>query len=156
VVLTYLNQYWRGFQGYFAGYIVKKIALKVCGMCFQLMKEDNSSKPEHLFITNKTYCSEAQLITPSTLMIDIFHQLETSYKSVCEEIFHKSCVRKTLVKLLHVSQTRRALPLCEDCIMHFTKLFVTIRIHHSLRLSSQTFQATNMKRNRKILKLSHL
>ncbi|GFO06606.1 hypothetical protein PoB_003311100 [Plakobranchus ocellatus] len=84
-------------------------------------------------------------------------QLENAYKSVCEEVLHKEAVKKTLTSYL-INAVTVAVPECEQCnlVYLFSRLFTSVRLHHSLRMSNQTFCKTKMKRNRKVLKLSHV
>ncbi|GFO29490.1 hypothetical protein PoB_005599500 [Plakobranchus ocellatus] len=84
-------------------------------------------------------------------------QLENAYKSVCEEVFHKEAVKKTLTSYL-INAMTVAVPECEqyNLVYLFSRLFTSMRLHHSLRLANQTFCKTKMKRNKKVLKLSHV
>ncbi|GFN84925.1 hypothetical protein PoB_001143100 [Plakobranchus ocellatus] len=92
----------------------------------------------------------------AALRVKLATQLENVCKSVCEEVLQKEAVKKTLTSYL-INAVNVAVPECEHCnlVYLFSRLFTSVRLNQSLRLSNQTFCKTKMKRNRKDLKLSH-
>ncbi|GFO05516.1 hypothetical protein PoB_003202100 [Plakobranchus ocellatus] len=103
--------------------------------------ETTDSQPEHLFIHEKNYSSTTSLLlTPSKYVMELCLQLENAYKSVCEGALHKEAVKKTLTSYL-INAVTVAVPECEqyNLVYLFSRLFTSLRLHHSLRLSNQTF-----------------
>ncbi|GFO08204.1 hypothetical protein PoB_003470900 [Plakobranchus ocellatus] len=157
VLPSLLNVQQANVLAYIAGCICHRIAPKMCRTCSQTLTTADSH-PEHLFIYEKNYSSATSLLlTPSKYVMELCLQLENAYKTVCEEVLHKKAVKKTLTSYL-INAVTEAVPECEQCnpVYLFSRLFTSVRLHHSLRLSNQTFCKTKMKRNREVLKLSHV
>lgn len=147
---------------YIAGYIfVKTISPKLCQPCAQSLVDVRTSHEHHLFIANKQYSESCKLHIPSELVMNLSSELEHSYTSVCESMLHKDPVKASLIDYLMQNATV-LFPSCSsdeakcNIVLLFSKLFVTIRPHHSLRESNRNFCVANTKRNRKVLKLSHV
>ena len=148
---------------YIAGYICRKIKEKVCSECIQkLYGKTNANNILHTFLAHKIYkdTKGEGLLVPSSEFYSVIEQLEKEYRKVIEGVTQMSLVRYRVVSALSkkvdhyhcLSCTRGK---CEIKSM-ILNLFVMIRLHHTLRVSSHGFVNSNTRRNRKVMKFSHV
>ena len=151
---------------YISGYIVKKLKDKLCKNCSANISGSNADMnlTNITLLKNKIYSDDCTigLQVPSQELIKICMLLEDAYNKFSSQLFQSINLKKHLFRKLKNSVDQELilnLFICDQACEAFNKiinLFLTIRLHHSLKLFNQEFAKTNKRKNRKIMKLSHL
>jgi hypothetical protein len=142
---------------YIAGYIVKKSVLKYpCSVCANIMKA-HTTVPSAMFIHQKMYNSECQMIVPSFLVLTFVNHLEDIFRK-STQFFHQSGLFSSFNNHIQSGDIDIILPSCHYGVIksYIIKLFFIIRINHYLREQNRDLKEPNKKRNGKIMKLLHL
>ena len=144
---------------YIAGFIVRRCR-KLCSDCGEVLtgtlQEDNMA---HTFLANKNYAGAKHgLIVPSQEAFDAIKAMETQYTEIVKKHLHFENVSLSIASvLMKLPQTE---VIANDCScgtkLKFVKLFVRMRLHHTLKCNNQRFKESGAKRNRKVLKFDHL
>lgn len=144
---------------YIAGYLCRKVSGKICQSCKELLKANlDAENPSHVFLNHKNYGDTAGegLIVPSPSLHHFVEVLELEYRKIAEPVIHMSNVRSRLVtaldKITGDSMTCKQCP-CKPMLIN---LFVTVRLHHTLKEGNRHFKTSQGRKNRKVLKFSHL
>ena len=85
--------------------------------------------------------------------------METQYREVLELVIHMDRVRHRIVTALEKNLgTKCDVLACTqcDCRALVLNLFATVRLHHSLKEQTQLLASGKGRRNRKIMKFSHV
>ena len=143
---------------YIRGYIVKKIADKVYTSCKSKIRSFISdSDPNHDFLAAKNYAdAKVGLQVPSPILVDALKKMEVSYIKQIDDVMHRPRVKATLIASL-VTCVDESLS-CNVCklanvIVH---LMVNIRLHHSTRQANIKLRDKKDRKNRNVIKFSHL
>ena len=144
---------------YIAGYIVKKIKLKLCASCKSAVTGCVTGSLDQLLLINKQlpHCKDG-LEVPSTQMAEAVHCLENAYISHVQKILYQDKVKEKLSVLLRTEICSRfpcPLTSCQTEGLIVEK-FVNIRLHFTLKECSASFSSKGQKRNRKLMKVNHL
>lgn len=144
---------------YIAGYLCRKVRSKVCESCKETLQTTiDSQNPTHVLLSQKNYGDTAGegLIAPSSLLYEFVETLEVEYRKTVESVTHMGQVRGRLVMSLAKSTgVSMSCNVCQ-CKPMLLNLFVTVRLHHSLKDSNLSFSSSQGRRNRKVLKFSHV
>jgi hypothetical protein len=150
---------------YIAGYICRKIRPTMCDSCKQRMiGELDQTNRDHTFLLHKHYVQATEgLIVPSVQLLHVLKSFEKKFVfvEVISHAVHADKVRAKLVLQLNRLKDAEFLK-CVGGVKCQTEkfatgLFVTMRLHHALKLNNREFIATNkLRRNRKTMKFSHV
>ena len=150
---------------YISGFIVKKLKNKLCNNCLANISGsfEDTNLANLTLLKNKMYSDDCTigLQIPSQIMINICTLLENKYNRFSKHLFHSINLRKQLFWKLKKSVDQELnlnLFVCDntcEVLNQIINLFITIRLHHSLKLFNQEYAKTNKRRNRKIMKLNH-
>lgn len=145
---------------YICGYIVRKRRDRLCSSCQKkLISRIDANHPSHLFLSLKAYSDAKEgLLAPSHELQELVEDLERAYRSVYSNILHMDCVRARLVRrLMYAVKSGSVTCSGNDCdpLQLIVGLFVNIRLHHSLKESTEGLVSKKVRRNRKQLKFSH-
>ena len=151
----------RNVIAYLAGYLLQKIQLNTCDECVkQLIVQQGDAHEEdiHTFLELKAH-KEGCLVFPTKEMVMFVEELETIFCAVFDSIIYMSSVLTRLCKnaedcckFLTCSNTK-----CIATLHQMVKLYMKLRIFHALKQSNiQNTEDKSGKRNRKMLKISHL
>lgn len=149
---------------YIAGYIIRKVKVRLCEGCVDLITGQMDINNEaHQFLAHKLYDgAKTGLLTPSETFLHVLDWLEAQFNQFIAHTVHMDSVRERLVLRLSklpehfgFSCPNMASP-CK--LLDVTlQLFITIRLHHTLKCNNRDFaQANKARRNRKTLKFSHM
>ena len=143
---------------YIAGYVVRKMRGKVCQTCLDACVSD-TAESEHLdFLKVKKYeGAKDGLIFPSDLLVSVFLGVEKKYRDIIDEAMYSDSVKGSLVTTLGKLDVVQDVH-CETCkvkelILH---TFVNVRLHHTIRQANRDLLVNKSRKNRKLLKFSHL
>lgn len=147
---------------YIAGYIARKIKDKVCNSCIEKICLDTSLNDVHGcnydFVKAKNYCDAKHgLIVPSSVLSDVLQQLEMKYCSIIDDAIYVEKVKASLVStLLKVDACKKLA--CDSCdlVSMVVHLMVNIYLHHTIRQTNIKLRDQKQRKNRKILKFSHV
>ena len=144
---------------YIAGYLCRKIWNKVCEKHRNTLQTSlDPQNPTHVFLSQKNYGDTVGrgLIVPSSSLCAFVKILEREYRTVAESVMHMKQVRNRLVTLLDKSTGISMY--CDQCQCKsmLLNLYVTLRLHHSLKVSSLEFSSWKGRKNRKVMKFSHV
>ena len=148
---------------YISGYIVRKIKPSTCCDCVgKLVGPLSTDNSDHSLLLNKTYPeAKVGLVVPSAVFLDVVKELEAEYCETVESVCHLDKVRLRIVTKLSKLPCLVALS-CPNsdkkCNVQnlVVNLFVTMRLHHTLKLNSKGFGKNNTRRNKKTMKFSHV
>ena len=142
---------------YIGGYIVKKIADKMYTSCkTKIRSVISDSDPNHDFLAAKNYAdAKVGLQVPNPILVDALKKMEVYIKQI-DDVMHRPRVKATLIASL-VTCVDESLS-CNVCklanvIVH---LMVNIRLHHSIRQANIKLRDKKDRKNRNIIKFSHL
>ncbi len=145
---------------YIGGYIARKLRGKVCDtcteklVCSRLEEQDSSLS----FIKMKKYeGAKDGLILPSIPLVKALETAEQVYRSVIDQVMYEENVRSSLVSSL-VKNGQWDILFCGKCHMHAltVHLMVNVRLHFTLKLANKSLAQDKGRKNRKVLKFSHL
>lgn len=145
---------------YISGYIVRKLRGKMCQNCLDTCTADSQDQDdENLeFINIKRYQGAKDgLICPSQCLQNVMSGLEVKYRSVIDEAIYSESVKASLVTTLSKLEVVKDIQ-CESChledrVLH---LFVNVRLHHTIKQGNRDLLYCDKRKNRKVLKFSHL
>ena len=145
---------------YISGYIMRKRRNKFCAVCQEnLTSQIDASQPSQLFLSLKAHSDAKEgLFAPSQQLQQLVQKLECAYRTVYLDMLHMDCVRARLVRYLMEDITTETVQCASDkCNPKelIVCMFVSIRLHHSLKEATQHLSSSKMRRNRKQLKFSH-
>ena len=144
---------------YIGGYIVRKLCSKVCTDCAEKMtSEADVENPNHMFLVEKNYSHAKEgLKVPSDILVQCLESIEKEYIRVIDDNVFKDGVKKILVGSILKYVNMEEL-VCEYCKCHLSivNLYVNIRLHHSIRLANRQLRDQKERKNRKVLKFSHM
>ena len=152
---------------YIGGYIIRKLRNKVCDVCVThlvqnsseiSMDDENDHDQNLMFIRMKKYVGAKDgLILPSKSLLDVLLAMEKVYRSLIDEFMYSENVKVNLVSTISKKVTFGDLE-CDVCKSHsaIVHLMVTIRLHHTIKLANRSLMNDKSRRNRKVLKFSHL
>ena len=153
----------RNIVTYMAGYLLRKIPVNKCSECTsQLLIEKplaNEDDQRYEFVKNKALKEIGSLLYPTPCMISFVEDLENTFNTTFEYITHMPSV---LGRLCKCADKYCSFLDCQanECLMRLkgmVKLYMKVRIFHALKKSNtQNVETKGLKRNRKMLKLSHL
>ena len=162
VMTTPLSQETQNVGAYLAGYLLRKVSVNDCNECIQqllLPKLPSEFTAEYEFLKQKAYKDQGSLIYPTLAMAKFVDNLETVFCSIFEGIVYMPFVLRRLCKSAEkyceflTCQTEE----CRGRVRKMMLLYMRVRIYHSLKKSNATnAEDKSVKRNRKMLKLSHL
>ena len=148
---------------YLSGYLLRKITVDCKDCSEQLILPHLPSPFDELsvyeFLRNKTYREEGCLIYPTLAMLGFVENLEEIFNATFENIIHMPFI---LGRLCKSADSKVGFLNCvqESCTLKLQamiKLYMKMRIHHALKMSNTKIgEDKTVKRNRKMLKLSHL
>jgi ribonucleotide reductase beta subunit family protein with ferritin-like domain len=121
---------------YISGYIVRKLRNIVCDVCVTNITSD---------------------ISEDNALLEAVAQIEVDYRKVIDEIMYSSHVKATLVSTLKKNLAFEGIS-CAKCNLELLliHIMVNIRLHHTLRESNRSLVNCKDRKNRKVLKFSHL
>ena len=146
-----------------ASYLLWKIPVNECGECTnQLLIEKplfNEDEQRYEFVKNKSLKEIGSLLYPTPCFVSFIEDLESTFNATFEYITHMPSVLERLCKCAdkYCSFLGCQANECSLRLKHMVKLYMKVRIFHALKKSNtQNVEAKGLKRNRKMLKLSHL
>ena len=145
---------------YICGYIIRKVRNLICGACqIKLIISGDSKENDCLdFIKLKKHSGAKDgLISPSSVLISVVSRLEIEYRKIIDDLVYSDHVKARLV--LHLCKQVSLVPVsCKSC--HFEvmllHILINIRFHHTLKEANSTLSTSKSRKNRKVLKFSHL
>ena len=105
----------------------------------------------------KTFKETNCLVYPSATFANFVQTLETTFGCIFGGVIHMNDLLKTLCKSTKKDATQLHRCSNPDCLLRIqncSKLFMTVRIHHTLKISS-IGRTYGQKRSCKMLKLCH-
>ena len=143
--------------------MVKKIRDKVCEPCQQKICSGTSStitsySQSQGFLATKAYGEAlAGLHVPSLLLTDVLESMELKFLEVINSAMYCPGVKSVLLASLQNAVGFNNLS-CDSCPVQalVVGLMVNIRLHHSIRQSNIALRNRTNRKNRKVLKFSHL
>ena len=146
---------------YIAGYAAKRVMAKACSGCNSVLSGSLSGSDAEKFLVNKQFegLSSSGLVVPSIQLAEAVERLEATYKVEVCKLMHMKKVKARLTTLLNKTISDTSL-VCPKGACPLKKLvvdlFVNIRLYSTLKDNSSMFVEQKGKRNRKIMKLSHV
>ena len=146
---------------YMAGYLIKKYPLNSCTTCFQMFQVqtllETSAVSWYELQRFKTFKGTNFLVYPSAAFGNLVQTLETTFGCIFGGVMHMNDLLKTLCNSMEKDATQ--LHRCDNPanllrIQNCVKLYMTVRIHHALKISNID-RIYGQKRNCKMLKLCH-
>lgn len=143
---------------YLAGYIVKKVAKKFsCSSCTAILTEQN--KPiASAFLISKSYDDTSSLTSPGDCVVEMVSHFEAVFRN-CVPTFHMNYIMQTFIRQVDLTDQsfKCGCPNHAASVKtYMVKLFFIVRIHHYLRMQNRDLSMPNGKRNRKMMKLTHV
>ena len=117
----------------------------------------SDSDPNHDFLAAKNYAdAKVGLQVPSPILVDALKKMEVSYIKQIDDVMHRPRVKATLIAPLltcvYESLSCNVSKLA-NVIVH---LMVNIRLHHSIRQANIKLRDKKDRKNRNVIKFSHL
>ena len=147
---------------YIGGYIVRKLRPKVCSVCQELLvvsdKDSMSTNPNTSFLMIKNHQDAKEgLLCPSVELTNCLTSCESHYRKVLDDFVYETGVKRKLVSSL-MSEVDTSKLSCVSCRLPqlIVQLFINIRFHHTLREMNRNLQEPKSRKNRKLLKFSHM
>lgn len=118
----------------------------------------DQSDSNYDFLREKNYeGARIGLQIPTGILVNVLKQLEVEYTNIIDAVIHKEGVKSKLVSTLIKNQAVDSLS-CSTChlghaVVH---LMVNIRLHHTIRQTNNKLRDQKDRKNRKVLKFSHL
>ena len=140
---------------YIGGYILKKTCTIMCNECSNAYTA-GSDLSCHDLIKLKNYSVHKGLMKPSLKLVHLLKKAEDCFNSNIDYCVRQNHVKATLFHLITVACANLG-GSCDQCHskQRLLKLFVTIRLHHSLRLFNDLLRDKSAKRqSKKYVKLS--
>ena len=156
----------RGIIVYLAGYLGTKTVKKYgCHDCELIWRQpsDEAVGPEFTFFNNKQYdgLQTGGLFRPSDVLVSFVTALEMVFREHVTNTVHNPNIRLRYVESVEKRQDI-VLAVCGDTRCHKSHMYImlhlyfTVRIHHLLKEHSRSLQMPGVKRNRKLMKLTHV
>ena len=144
---------------YIGGYVVRKIRDKVCMPCKQKISSVMSANSSnHAFLCTKAITdSKVGLFVPSSGLTDVLEQMEERYVRLIDSRMCIPGIKSSLISSFMESVDWGSM-VCNSCRLQslIAGLMVNIRLHHTIRLCNTTLRDKRDRKNRKVLKFSHL
>ena len=140
---------------YMEGYLIKKYPLNSCRTCFQMFQVQTLLETSHMsqceLLRFKTFKETNCLVYPSVAFANFVQTLET-FGCIFGVVMHMSDFLKTLCKNTEKDTTlhRCGNPDCLLRIQNCVKLYMTVGIHHALKISN-IGRTCGQKRNHTML-----
>ena len=145
---------------YMAGYLIKRHPVDSCATCMKLCKlqslPESDPVSQYELIRCNMYKDTSRLVFPSTEFTNFVQAIKSTFSCIFGGVMHMKDLLKTLCKSTDNEITYMHRCDTSDCLarIHNTvKLYMTVRIHHALKISN--IGKIYGKRNRKMLKLCH-
>ena len=152
--LTFAEQ---NILAYIAGYIIRKVRRSICDVC--VVNITTNEKLEHNSLIDIKRYTEAKdgLISPSTQLLHALCSIEQEYRRVIDNTIYNNHVKASLLTHLESNAKLESIT-CQACNVHkmVLHIMINIRLHHTLRESNRSLLANKDRKNRKVLKFSHL
>ena len=145
---------------YIAGYIASKLLLKVCEMCKCMLTGPLTGSQNQLLIVHKQYehLKDRGLEIPSSQLVMAVQQLEKAYIRNVDRLLPGNHVKAQLLHILKktVCECELSCPLTQ-CELEKLVIdrYINVRLHFSLKNSNESFRQKSVKRNRKVMQMSH-
>ncbi|KAK7457998.1 hypothetical protein BaRGS_00039119 [Batillaria attramentaria] len=141
---------------YIAGYVAKKLQLKVCSACVPMLAGAVSATENEIFLVNKQYgrldIEGRGLTVPSPELLQAVQRLEESFVATIDSTLRGDSVKACLVKTLHPT-FEMVCPEGKCAIKQFIiDKFINIRLHSTLKDINESFTQKGLKRNKKVMK----
>ena len=144
---------------YIGGYIVRKLKPTVCESCYlKIASSLDLENSDHHFIAAKTFTQASEgLRVPSIALAKVLKEFEVDY---CSEI--DMCMTEIGVKKALATSFSKKVGLndftCNTCHLHLMvlHLYITIRLHHTIRKSNHHLADQKDRKIRKMLKFSNV
>lgn len=142
---------------YIAGYIIRKIRMSVCDMCLGSMITTEHLEHNSFIDVKRFVDAKDGLITPSTKLLQVLCSIEGEYRRIIDTAMYstnvKACLSHHLGPKTNLDSIR-----CENCNVHrmVLHIMINIRLHHTLKETNRSLIASKDRKNRKVLKFSHL
>ena len=145
---------------YMAGYILRKYPVDKCPDCHVMcVLSHQANEAEYTFLCEKAYCPQGCLVYPSPSFVQFIEQLELKFRNVFDCVMHMNGVIDKLCKHAELLSERAhcGRDQCVARTLLMTKLYMKVRIMHTLKVSNTVTERNGpgIKRNRKLLKLTH-
>ena len=147
---------------YIVGYMLQKRNVpKHCETCsFQFQTASLPELQRYEFLKNKAYEATGCLVYPTVELSTIFDKLEVTFKSIFPHVLAVKGVMVTLNSHTEEICTNTGLACfkCEDKFLTMARLYIKVRVHHSLEEFNKSMPQLRgkAKRNRKMMKLLHV
>ena len=148
---------------YMAGYLLKKIPPNDCSECSEQLVLPELPPCDELsvyeFIRNKTNQESGCLTYPTQAMVSFVQKIEEIFCGTFEQIIYMPFLLARLCKSADEEcQFLKCKELkCSHRLKSMLKLYMKVRMYHALKKNNmQIVEDKSVKRNRKMLKLSHL
>ena len=155
-----LQQVENNVHRYMAGYIAKKLQMKLCASCRSTITGSLSGSNNELLLVNKqfSFCKGKGLEIPGSQLVTAVQVLEKAYSTNIMQILHADNVKACLVSLLK-KEIIHAVLVCPLASCEIENLiidkFINVRLHFRLKDSSASFSQKSVKSNKKMMKLCH-
>lgn len=145
---------------YISGYIVRKLASRLCDDCLCLMKGSLSGDEKQVLLVNKRYeypGSYGGLQVPSAELVRVVEKMQTVFIENVDKVLHadKVCSRLSLIFEKRVTSAL----VCSAGLCQPTKwvgdLFIKIRLYDTLKTNTASFSTKSARKKRKMMKLCH-
>ena len=141
---------------YIGGFIVNKLASKVCNSCHETIKLATEAQRQHQLIQLKTHSASKSkgLQFPSHVLSDVFQSAETTFNKHIDVYLRLTGLKTNLLKIL---LNKTSFVDCQ-CRSHFKvmRLFLNVRLFYCLKLCNRDLVDSSEKRkSRKYIKLAH-
>lgn len=140
---------------YIGGFVLRKSLKKFCQDC-QLLSTANADSSVHRFINLKNFDTFRNLIKPSESVVELLSVAEHVFNHNIDYYAKQPFVKGKLMSCL-LDGCSNDFTDCNTCCSKTTilRLFLTVRLHHSLRLYNNTLAESSVKRkSKKYVKLS--
>lgn len=149
---------------YIGGFIVRKISAMsqvwFCRLCVEcIASSSDPANQSYDLIESKQHqgCLKG-LQYLSISVVKLLQEAEIIYGRVVNEVMHMSDVRKRLVSCLQNECSSVSSLSCSACYIgqYILQMFVSIRLHHSLKLVNMSLSQSRSTRCRKLMKISNM
>ena len=150
---------------YVCGYLSRKTMLNFpCDFCYKkqvVSLQSVSEDDNYVFVMRKQFetLSENQgLFAPSADMISFVQNMESVVSVHLEVHMHGTGIIKNILKEMYVKVTPDDVfcSSCQSSFYYMSKLYVKVRLFSVLKRHNQAEKGKGVKRNRKMLKLTHV
>ena len=147
-----------------SGYMIKKLrdADKLCSVCANALTGELSGSEDEVYLANKQYADlldkpDKGLTVSCSELRKAISSLENVYMANTKFLVERK-IKERLIPIMKDCLERANLAPCPvgqcDRLSRLVHLYFNIRIHYTLKDSSNSFSKTNTKRNHKLMKLN--